>query len=95
MQKQIVLQQFQRLPGVGKSIAQDLWDLGYRSIDELKGDDPQQMYEALERLRNSHIDRCVLYVFRCIVYYVDTPNPDAHLLLWWNWKDADVNKTVC
>lgn len=95
MQKQIILQQFQYLPGVGASIAQDLWDLGYRSTGEIKGEDPQQMYASLERLRSAHIDRCMLYVFRCIVYYVNTPKPDAHLLLWWNWKDSDVQKKVC
>jgi hypothetical protein len=30
----------------------------------------------------------VLYVFRCAVYFAETPQPDAERLKWWHWKDA-------
>lgn len=82
-----VLKSFQTLPGVGKSIAVDLWEMGYRSLDELVGEDPDAMYEHLCTLKGCHVDRCMLYVFRCIVYYVETPCPDPKLTKWWNWKD--------
>ncbi len=29
-----VLKEFQQIPGVGKTIAQDLWDLGLRSLEK-------------------------------------------------------------
>jgi hypothetical protein len=32
-------------------------------------------------------DPCVLYAFRCAVYYARTPRPRTELLKWWNWKD--------
>ena len=32
-------------------------------------------------------DRCLLYVFRCAVYFAETPKPQPKKLLWWNWKD--------
>lgn len=83
---------FERIPGVGKSIARDFLDLGYQSVAELKTENPQQMYENLCALRGEHIDRCVLYVFREAVYFARTPNPEADLLKWWNWKDANLAK---
>ncbi len=75
------------IPGVGKSIAQDLADLGYHSVQELKHENPQEMYERLCSLRGYPMDRCVLYVFRCAVYFSGNSNPDPELLKWWNWKD--------
>ncbi|NJM89920.1 MAG: hypothetical protein HC847_25010 [Hydrococcus sp. RU_2_2] len=39
------------------------------------------------RLRGQHIDRCVLYVFRCAVYYASNSVREPELLKWWNWKD--------
>lgn len=79
----------QSIPGVGKSIAQDLIDLGYRGPSDLRGEDPERMYESLCRLRGIRIDRCMLYTFRCAIYFVDNANHDPELLKWWNWKDSD------
>jgi pathogenicity locus Cdd1 protein len=76
-----------RIPGVGKSIAQDLRDLGVTQVDDLRGRDPQALYDALCELRAAPIDRCVLYVFRCAVYFASEERHDPALLKWWNWKD--------
>ena len=45
------------------------------------------MYQNLITLRGHHIDRCVLYVFRCAVYFASHSTHEAKLLKWWNWKD--------
>ena len=82
-----VLKDFQRIPGIGKARAADLWNLGYRSVEELRGEDPQQMYDKLCILQNAQVDRCMLYTFRCAVYFAETPNPESEKLKWWNWKD--------
>jgi hypothetical protein len=84
----LILREFKRIPGVGDKIAQDLWDLGYRSLQDLKNQDPEAMYERLCNDRGTHVDRCMLYVFRCAVYFASNENPDPELLKWWNWKDA-------
>lgn len=76
----------QVIPGVGPSIAADLRSLGVRSVAQLRGRSPQRMYERLGELQGPQ-DRCVLYVFRCAVYYASTPTPEPALLKWWNWKD--------
>ncbi len=77
---------FEIIPGVGPSLARDLIILGYTDIDDLKTQNPERMYERLMLMQNSHIDRCVLYVFRCAVYYASGGRDDDKLK-WWNWKD--------
>lgn len=77
----------QRIPGVGPSLAQDLVDLGIRSVPALRRRSPERLYEQLCTLRGQHQDRCVLYVFRCAVYFASEQSPDPERLKWWNWKD--------
>lgn len=77
----------QSIPGVGPSIAQDLRDLGIGRVADLKGRDPEEMYDRICLQRGVHQDRCLLYVFRCAVYFAGTPRPNAQKLKWWNWKD--------
>jgi hypothetical protein len=45
------------------------------------------MYDNLRVMRGGYMDRCVLYVFRCAVYYAGNSDHDPELLKWWNWKD--------
>jgi len=85
--KQTVLKQFRQIPGVGKSVAQDLYDLGFRSIQELKDRDSEKMYLQHCAQKGMKVDRCMLYVFRCAVYYTSNERHDPELLKWWNWKD--------
>jgi hypothetical protein len=75
------------IPGVGKRIAQDLRDLGIRRVDDLRNGDPQALYDTLCELRGARIDPCVLYTFRCAVYFATEERHDPELSKWWNWKD--------
>jgi hypothetical protein len=81
------LKELQRIPGVGQSISADLHDLGVRRVEDLLNADPEHLYEQLCERRGAHIDRCVLYVFRCAVYFASQDDHDLELLKWWNWKD--------
>jgi len=85
-----VIRELTIIPGVGKSIAADLRSLGIRRVADLRGKDPERLYERSNRLAGEVQDRCLLYVFRCAVYYADTEgrrrNPEK--LKWWNWKDV-------
>ncbi len=81
------LKNLQTIPGIGKSIAQDLFDIGIRSVADLKGKDPQMLYEASNKFAGVRQDPCLLYTFRCAVYFASTKNPKPDLLKWWNWKD--------
>lgn len=75
------------IPGVGKSIARDLRDIGVDRPSCLKGKNPERLYEKLCALRGEQIDRCMLYVFRSAVYYANTKKHDPEKLKWWHWKD--------
>jgi nucleotidyltransferase/DNA polymerase involved in DNA repair len=86
--KKIISKALKEIPGVGDKLSRALMDLGYRRVNDLKGENPEEMYHSLGALRQRHIDRCVLYVFRCAVYYAESATPDAKLLKWWNWKDT-------
>lgn len=85
--KQESIRDLRRIPGVGPSIAEDLWALGVRRVDDLRGRDPERLYERRCRQQGVRIDRCLLYVFRCAVYFASHDEHDPELLKWWNWKD--------
>ena len=85
-----ISKELQKIPGVGKSIAQDLIDLGFTSIKELQGKNPQNIYQDLCDLTNMYQDRCVLYVFRSAVYFASTGHHKPELLKWWNWQDKNL-----
>jgi hypothetical protein len=80
------------IPGIGPSLAQDLRDLGVRRIADLERRDPERLYTELCALRGERQDPCVLYAFRCAVYFARTPRPAPELLKWWSWKDRSLGQ---
>ena len=78
------------IPGVGRSIAKDLADIGIRKVADLRGRNPERLYRKSNDFAGQVQDRCLLYVFRCAVYYADTEGRkrDPEKLKWWNWKDG-------
>lgn len=82
------LRELRTIPGIGPSLALDLYSLGIRRVADLKAKHPEKLYHQLEKLTASKQDRCVLYTFRCAVYFAKTKKPTPERLLWWNWKDA-------
>lgn len=87
MDERASLRDLRRCPGIGPSMARDLVDLGVGSVGDLRGQDPDRLYGELCELRGCAIDRCVLYAFRCAVYFAGTSDPHPDLLRWWRWKD--------
>ncbi|MCH7493123.1 pathogenicity locus [bacterium] len=73
----------QALPGIGPAMSLDLWHLGFTQPADLRGADPQAMYDTMREETGGHLDRCVLYVFRCAVYHAETATPDPALHDWW------------
>lgn len=82
-----VIANLSRIPGVGPSIAADLYLLGIRDVAELRGRNPEALYAEFCREVGQPVDRCLLYVFRCAVYYASAAAPEPEMLKWWNWKD--------
>lgn len=79
--------ELRKIPGVGKETEKDLIRLGYTTIESLKGQNPEEIYQRDCTMQGCKIDRCQLYVYRCAVYFAETPNPDPEKCKWWNWKD--------
>jgi hypothetical protein len=71
---------------IGKAAQADLLALCYEDIASLKGADPDEMFEHAKMLGRCS-DRCILYVYRIVCYYANTPSPDKAKLKWWLWKD--------
>lgn len=78
-------EQLEHIPGVGKSIADDLRAIGIHHTSDLRGKDPEQLFHLSNAKAGVVQDRCVLYTFRCAVYYADGGR-EKDKLLWWNWK---------
>ena len=86
---QSISKELEQIPGVGERIAQDMRDIGIGSVSQLKGRDPEKLYQRLCDFKAGPVDRCMLYVLRCAVYYASNTEHDPNLLKWWNWKDKD------
>jgi len=83
------LRDLQQIPGVGRKIAEDLCNLGFRTVQDLQNQDPEELYLNLCAQKGVHVDRCALYVFRCAVYFASGEKHNSELLKWWNWKDDE------
>lgn len=88
------LKTLQQIPGVGRQIAKDLWLLGIREVKDLEKQDPEELYLRLCVHERKQVDRCMLYVLRCAVYYASHRNHDPELLKWWHWTDKDEQKRL-
>lgn len=77
------------IPGVGRSICQDLKNIGIKTLDDLIAKNPEQLYDMSNAYAGRTQDKCLLYVYRCAVYYANTDenNLDEEKLKWWAWKD--------
>ena len=87
--KDRAIKDLRQIPGVGIATANDFWNIGIKSVQALKGKDPYQLYDQSNEFARMVQDRCVLYIFKCAVYYAETPpaQREPEKLLWWNWKD--------
>ena len=75
------------IPGIGPSMAAHLRRLGVTQAADLRGQSPEALYERDSELAGGHLDPCVLYTYRCAVYFASNEQHDPALLKWWNWKD--------
>jgi hypothetical protein len=76
----------QSIPYIGPSIAEDLHNIGIDSVEDLKGKDPEKMYELSNKHEGRSQDRCLLYTYRYAVYYAEGGRKSDRLR-WWDWKD--------
>ena len=77
--------ELEQIPGVGKAIAGYMRDIGITSVDDLRGREAEDLYQQLCDYQALQVDRCMLYVFRCAIYYASNTEHDPELLKWYNW----------
>ena len=88
------LTDLRQIPGVGPSIEQDLLAIGIKLLADLRGKDPQQLYEADAAAKGHYSDRCVLYVFRLAVYFAENDVHEPEKLKWWYWQDKNPQESA-
>ncbi|QQR53713.1 TfoX/Sxy family DNA transformation protein [bacterium] len=67
------------LKNVGKAVLHDLELLGIHSIEQLKTQNPDDLFEKLQRITGSIQNPCVWDVFAAIIHQANTGNA----LPWW------------
>ena len=75
------------IPGIGVNMEQHLFNIGIKTIEDLIGKNPDDLYLKDAAFNGRPSDRCVLYVFRLAVYYAENEYYDPDKLKWWYWKD--------
>lgn len=90
--KEIILKQFQKIPSIGKACSLDLWNIGIRKVSDLDGENPDKLYKKLNEVSGTTHDICMLYTFRCAVYFASEKVHDKEKLNWWYWKDKKYNE---
>ena len=92
MNKEQTLKEFRTIPSIGKACALDLWNIGLRCVSDLAGKNPAILYRQLNEITGTQHDICMLYTFKCAVYYATEKHPGREKLNWWYWKDKTYNE---
>lgn len=87
-QHRAILKELQTLPGIGPSIAEDLYRIGVHSVRAVAKSDPEKLYARRNTRVGRTEDRCLLYTFYCAQYCASTPEGKwvESKTKWWNWK---------
>lgn len=81
------LANLQCIPSIGPKVGEMLVEIGISKVTDLKNCSPEKLYKQVCDFRGEILDRCVLYHFRCAVYFATNEHHEPELLKWWSWKD--------
>lgn len=88
----VALAAFQLLPSIGPATAADLWKLGYRRVEQLRGEDPRVMKRRLEEVTGLDQDPCVEDVFACAIYAAE--HGAGRTPPWWEFSRRRLSERV-
>jgi hypothetical protein len=74
------------LISVGPAMLRDFELLKVRSVVQLAKQNPQKMYDKLQRLTGKRQDPCVLDTFCAAVAQARNPRLPAQQCQWWYWS---------
>jgi hypothetical protein len=58
--KETVMAELRKIPIVGEKVAEPLYMLGIRSVKELVGRSPEDMYGELRVMKGYYVEQCML-----------------------------------
>jgi hypothetical protein len=58
--KEAVMQELRKIPIVGEKVAEPLYIIGIRSVKELVGRSPEDMYGELRTIKGYYVEPCML-----------------------------------
>ena len=73
------------LVSVGPKTLEDFHILGIHSLNQLKDQDAQTLYDRLCRIKEVRVDRCCEDVFRSAIEQANNPNLPVEEKVWWYW----------
>ena len=74
------------LVSVGPAAIKDFQLLGIRTVEQLKGKDPERLYHQLCSITDRNHDICVLDVFRAAIAQAEDALLPAEQKNWWYWS---------
>jgi AraC-like DNA-binding protein len=78
------MSEFQSVSSIGIRFAENLMQLGFYSLKEIRGKDPAKLVNRLELQLGVWIDPCVEDQFRLVVHYADHPGSVKN---WWDFTN--------
>lgn len=66
-EKEAVMKELRTIPIVGEKVAEPLYMLGIRSVKELVGKSPEDMYGELRTMKGYYVEPCMLNQFKVAV----------------------------
>lgn len=74
------------LAGVGPAFLKDFEMLGIRSVEQLKKQSGQKLYDRLCAMTGKCQDPCVLDTLNCAIAQARDPDLPAEQRAWWYWS---------
>lgn len=74
------------LVSVGPAALRDFAQLGIRSVRDLAGADPEELYVRLCKITGKRHDPCVVDAFQSAVAQARDPQLPAERKQWWYWS---------
>ena len=81
------------LISIGPAMLRDFELLGIPSVAELAKQDPERMYDNLQRATGQRQDPCVLDTFYAAVAQARNPRLAAEKCQWWYWSRRRKNRS--
>ncbi len=72
MEKESVIAELHKLPGVSEKAAEGMYLLGIKSVADLRGQDPVDMYSKLKERKDFFAEPCMLNAFKIAVKFAQT-----------------------